>query len=86
MSDIANPFQTAVDEHRDTSIPDSPHPMLSSEQWADMQSSVPEVTGSLTALTELATQLQTFQRPMGPDEAVTVMQGLEALSRIVDLL
>ncbi|MBR7513595.1 hypothetical protein KC219_25885, partial [Mycobacterium tuberculosis] len=23
---------------------------------------------------------------MGPDEAVTVMQGLEALSRIVDLL
>lgn len=86
VSDIANPFQTAVDEHRDTSIPDSPHPMLSSEQWADMQSSVPEVTGSLTALTELATQLQTFQRPMGPDEAVTVMQGLEALSRIVDLL
>ncbi|MBE8146389.1 hypothetical protein IOD13_08025 [Brevibacterium casei] len=60
MSDIANPFQAAVDEHRDTSIPDSPHPMLSGEQWADMQSSVPEVTGSLTALTELATQ---YRRP-----------------------
>ncbi|MGN6034816.1 DUF222 domain-containing protein [Brevibacterium casei] len=86
VSDIASPFQTAADEQRDTSTPDSPHPMLSKEQWADLQSTVPEVTESLGSLTELASQLQTFQRPMGPDEAVTVMQGLEALNRIVDLL
>lgn len=86
VSDIASPFQTAADEQRDTSNPDSPHPMLSKEQWADLQSTVPEVTESLGSLTDLASQLQTFQRPMGPDEAVTVMQGLEALNRIVDLL
>ncbi|WP_344771673.1 DUF222 domain-containing protein [Brevibacterium ammoniilyticum] len=86
VSDIASPFQAAADEHRDTSIPDSPHPMLSNEQWADLSATVPEVTESLGSLTELAAQLQDFRRPMGPDEAVTVMQGLEALSRIVDLL
>ncbi|GAA0035929.1 HNH endonuclease signature motif containing protein [Brevibacterium metallidurans] len=60
--------------------------MLSNEQWADLKAKVPEVTESLGSLTELAAQLQDFRRPMGPDEAVTVMQGLEALSRIVDLL
>lgn len=86
VSDIASPFQAAADEHRDTSIPDSPHPMLSNEQWADLKATVPEVTESLGSLTELAAQLTDFRRPMGPDEAVTVMQGLEALSRIVDLL
>ena len=86
VSDIASPFQAAADEHRDTSIPDSPHPMLSNEQWADLKATVPEVTESLGSLTELAAHLTDFRRPMGPDEAVTVMQGLEALSRIVDLL
>lgn len=86
VSDIASPFQAAADEHRDTSIPDSPHPMLSNEQWADLKATVPEVTESLGSLTELAAQLTDFRRPMGPDDAVTVMQGLEALSRIVDLL
>lgn len=66
VSDIASPFQTAADEHRDTSIPDSPHPMLSNEQWADLKAKVPEVTESLGSLTELAAQLQDFRRPMGP--------------------
>ncbi|MCM1012566.1 MULTISPECIES: HNH endonuclease signature motif containing protein [unclassified Brevibacterium] len=81
-----NPFQAAVDEHRDTSLADSPHPMLSKEQWADLGDSVPEVTDSIAAITRLEAELRDFRRPMGPDEAITVMRGVEALSRLVDSL
>lgn len=86
VSDMDNPFQTAVDEHRDTSLADSPHPMLTKEQWADLGGSVPEVTDSIAAITRLEAELRDFRRPMGPDEAITVMRGVEALSRLVDSL
>ena len=64
----------------------SPHPLLSNEEWADLSQFAPEVTDSLTALGGLKAGLCTFDRPMGPDDAIMLIDGLEALSRINEAL
>lgn len=64
----------------------SPHPLLSNEEWADLSQFAPEVTDSLTALGGLKTGLCTFDRPMGPDDAIKLIDGLEALGRINEAL
>ncbi|WP_252199877.1 HNH endonuclease signature motif containing protein [Brevibacterium sp. RIT 803] len=64
----------------------SPHPLLSSQEWADLSRFAPEVTTSLTALSGLKDGLRTFERPMGPDDAITLIDGLEALGRVNEAL
>ena len=64
----------------------SPHPLLSNEEWADLSQFAPEVTDSLTALGGLKAGLCTFDRPMGPDDAIMLIDGLEALGRINEAL
>ncbi|AZT98190.1 HNH endonuclease [Brevibacterium aurantiacum] len=69
----------------DESTP-SPHPLLSSEEWTDLSRFAPEVTTSLTALSGLKDGLRTFDRLMGPDDAITLIDGLEALNRVNEAL
>ncbi|MGO3893512.1 DUF222 domain-containing protein [Brevibacterium aurantiacum] len=64
----------------------SPHPLLSSEEWTDLSRFAPEVTTSLTALSGLKDGLRTFDRLMGPDDAITLIDGLEALNRVNEAL
>nr|WP_247642490.1 DUF222 domain-containing protein [Brevibacterium aurantiacum] len=64
----------------------SPHPLLSSEEWTDLSRFAPEVTTSLTALSGLKDGLRTFDRLMGPDDAITLIDGLEALHRVNEAL
>ncbi|MCF2587339.1 DUF222 domain-containing protein [Brevibacterium sp. UCMA 11752] len=69
----------------ETSSP-SPHPLLSSEEWTDLSRFAPEVTTSLTALSGLKDGLRSFDRPMGPDDAIKLIDGLEALGRVNEAL
>ncbi|SDS46173.1 protein of unknown function [Brevibacterium sandarakinum] len=64
----------------------SPHPLLSNEEWTDLSRFAPEVTNSLTALSGLKDGLRTFDRRMGPDDAITLIDGLEALGRVNEAL
>ncbi|WP_226842293.1 DUF222 domain-containing protein, partial [Brevibacterium sp. FME37] len=64
----------------------SPHPLLSSEEWTDLARFAPEVTTSLTALSGLKDGLRTFDRRMGPDDAIKLIDGLEALGRVNEAL
>lgn len=63
-----------------------PHPLLSHEEWTDLSRFAPEVTNSLMALGDLRDGLRTFDRPMGPDDAIKLVDGLEALSRVNEAL
>lgn len=80
----------AVDASADSSAPGpsgpSPHPLLSSEEWTDLSRFAPEVTTSLTALSGLKDGLRTFDRPMGPADAIKLIDGLEALGRVNEAL
>ncbi|MDN5585055.1 MAG: HNH endonuclease [Brevibacterium sp.] len=80
----------AVDAPADSSAPGpsspSPHPLLSSEEWTDLSRFAPEVTTSLTALSGLKDGLRTFDRPMGPADAIKLIDGLEALGRVNEAL
>ncbi|SMY02662.1 MULTISPECIES: HNH endonuclease signature motif containing protein [Brevibacterium] len=69
----------------DSSSP-SPHPLLSNEEWTDLSRFAPEVTNSLTALSGLKDGLRTFDRRMGPDDAIRLIDGLEALGRVNEAL
>ncbi len=62
------------------------HPLLSEEAWADLSRFAPEVTDSITALQTLAGGLNSFARPMGPDEAVTMLDGIETIDRLAESL
>ncbi|GAA1859786.1 HNH endonuclease signature motif containing protein [Brevibacterium marinum] len=63
-----------------------PHPLLSNEEWTDISRFAPEVTNSLTALGDLRDGLRTFDRPMGPEDAIKLIDGLEALGRVNEAL
>ncbi|WP_252199239.1 DUF222 domain-containing protein [Brevibacterium sp. RIT 803] len=63
-----------------------PHPLLSSEEWTDLSRFAPEVTTSLTALSGLKDGLRSFDRRMGPDDAIKLIDGLEALGRVNEAL
>lgn len=86
VSDMDDPFRAAARERRDTSVPDSPHPLFTKEQWAELKAAVPEVTASIEAIAAVEAEVRDFRRPLGPDDAVLVMEGIEALSRSVDSL
>lgn len=81
-----DPSAEAMSVAKDTSALTSPHPLLTNETWTDLTEFAPEVSGSLTALMSLDEQLRTFDRPMGPDEAMHLIDGAEAISRVTDAL
>ncbi|SMX63172.1 HNH endonuclease [Brevibacterium casei CIP 102111] len=64
----------------------SRHPLLTDTAWADLSGFAPEVTTSITTLMDFSTGLRFFDRPMGPDEALLLIDGTEALSRITEAL
>ncbi|WP_193096875.1 DUF222 domain-containing protein, partial [Brevibacterium sp. FME17] len=56
------------------------------EEWTDLARFAPEVTTSLTALSGLKDGLRTFDRRMGAEEAIRLIDGLEALGRVNEAL
>lgn len=77
-------------DHSGRNVDDSPqtsgHPLLADEAWADLSRFAPEVTSAITQLMSLKDQLRTFDRPMGPDQAIMLADGVEAITRINDAL
>ncbi|MGO3071683.1 MAG: DUF222 domain-containing protein [Brevibacterium linens] len=70
----------------DNSPQTSGHPLLADEEWADLSRFAPEVTSSITQLMSLKDELRTFDRPMGPEQAIMLADGVEAITRINDAL
>ncbi|WP_166969294.1 HNH endonuclease signature motif containing protein [Brevibacterium atlanticum] len=64
----------------------SRHPLLPDTTWSDLADCAPEITDAITSLTGLDEKLRTFDRPMGPNEALHVIDGAEALRRLSDSL
>ncbi len=60
----------------------SRHSMISDEEWSALSRFAPEVLDGITGLTTLNDELRTFERPMGPEEAVMLTDALEALDRV----
>ncbi|MCT1445899.1 HNH endonuclease [Brevibacterium casei] len=60
----------------------SRHSMLSDEEWSALSRFAPEVLDGITGLTTLNDELRSFERPMGPEEAVMLTDALEALDRV----
>lgn len=74
------------DRNPDNSPQTSGHPLLADEEWADLSRFAPEVTSSITQLMNLKDELRAFDRPMGPDQAIMLADGVEAITRINDAL
>lgn len=74
------------DRNADNSPQTSGHPLLADEEWADLSRFAPEVTSSITQLMSLKDELRSFDRPMGPDQAIMLADGVEAITRINDAL
>ena len=72
----------------DTDVPAwvSRHPLFTGTAWADLSAFAPEVTTGITTLMHLDAQLRSFDKPMGPDEALLLVDGAEALSRVSEAL
>lgn len=74
------------DRNADNSPQTSGHPLLADKEWADLSRFAPEVTSSITQLMSLKDELRAFDRPMGPDQAIMLADGVEAITRINDAL
>ncbi|WP_209374135.1 DUF222 domain-containing protein [Brevibacterium renqingii] len=70
----------------DSQRPASQHPILTDAAWNDLVATAPEITDSIASLTGLVGALRAFDRPMGPSEALQVIDGAEALRRISESL
>lgn len=79
--DAAQP-EAGTDSQRPTSM----HPILTDAAWNDLAASAPEITDSIASLNELVGGLRAFDRPMGPNEALQVIDGAEALRRLSESL
>lgn len=62
------------------------HPLLDEYRWSDLKHVAPELTDSIDSLHDLLDELYSFSRPMGSDDAVAVMDGLETLGRLQESL
>ncbi|RBP63917.1 uncharacterized protein DUF222 [Brevibacterium sanguinis] len=62
----------------------SSHPLFSAESWSDLERFAPELTASIERLESLKDGLRTFERLMGPDEAVLVIDGIETATRVLE--
>lgn len=87
LTSTAPAESTAQPEHGDDDQrPTSMHPILTDAAWNDLAASAPEITDSISSLTELVGGLRAFDRPMGPNEALQVIDGAEALRRLSESL
>lgn len=66
--------------------PASEHPLLDEHSWVSLGRIAPEVVSSINGLRSLVGDIQSFNRPMGPEDAITVMDGLETVNRLVESL
>lgn len=66
--------------------PTSEHPLLDEHSWAKLARIAPEVVNSIEGLRCLAADFQSLKRPMSPDDAITVVDGLETVNRLVESL
>lgn len=66
--------------------PASEHPLLDEHAWVSLERIAPEVATSIHGLRSLVGDLESFNRPMGPDDAITVLDGLETVNRLVESL
>ncbi|UVI35526.1 HNH endonuclease signature motif containing protein [Brevibacterium spongiae] len=62
------------------------HPLLDEYRWSDLKHIAPEVTDSVEKLQRMLGELSDFTRPMGPDDAVVMLDGLETLGRLTESL
>lgn len=62
------------------------HPLLDEYRWSDLKHIAPEVTDSVEKLQCMLDELSEFTRPMGPDDAVVMLDGLETLGRLTESL
>lgn len=73
-------------EDADASDDSVPHPLLTDAEWNDLDHLAPELTQSIGSLSHLKDELLTFERPMGPDSAMTVVNGIETATRILEAM
>ncbi|WP_193071215.1 HNH endonuclease signature motif containing protein [Brevibacterium sp. FME37] len=66
--------------------PTSEHPLLDEHGLAKLARIAPEVVSSIQGLRCLAADFQSLKRPMSPDDAITVVDGLETVNRLVESL
>ncbi|MFE2656505.1 MULTISPECIES: HNH endonuclease signature motif containing protein [Brevibacterium] len=87
-AEIAEIAAAAAALDGDTDVPAwvSRHPLFTGTAWADLTAFAPEVTTGITTLMHLDAQLRSFDKPMGPDEALLLVDGAEALSRVSEAL
>lgn len=85
-NNTADRHATQPERGDDTQRPTSMHPILTDAAWNDLAASAPEITESISSLTELVGGLRAFDRPMGPNEALQVIDGAEALRRLSESL
>ncbi|MGO3064931.1 MAG: DUF222 domain-containing protein [Brevibacterium linens] len=82
----STPAAAQLETGDDTQRPTSLHPVLTDSAWNDLAASTPEITDSIASLTGLVAGLRAFDRPMGPGEALQVIDGAEALRRLSESL
>lgn len=72
----------------DPSVPDTEvsHPLLTDSQWNHLARLAPELTNSIGSLSVLRDEFRTFERPLGPDDAMTVINGIETASRVLEAM
>lgn len=63
-----------------------PHPLLSETEWRDLDRLAPELTSSISGLAILKDELLSFSRPLGPEQAMTVVNGIETATRILEAM
>lgn len=62
------------------------HPLLSDLEWRDLDRLAPELTRSIGDLSVLKDELLRFERHLGPDHAMTVVNGIETATRILEAM
>ena len=62
------------------------HPLLSDAEWRDLDRLAPELTRSIGDLSVLKDALLRLERPLGPDHAMTVVNGIETATRVLEAM
>ena len=63
-----------------------PHPLLSETEWRDLDGLAPELTSSIGNLSALKDAFLASERPIGPDQAMTIVNGIETATRILEAM
>lgn len=63
-----------------------PHPLLSETEWRDLDGLAPELTQSIGNLSTLKDAFLASERPIGPDQAMMLVNGIETATRILEAM